>query len=163
MRSGSTPLSTSHTHASRAVLPPPMIVYPDFGSLSFARSLTGISVASGSTENEGVWVAGSVVRGSARRRLCAERELWWLHPSATRRTADQARRRPSTRSSQRSEPVPRQEMLVRHSLVVVADLRGRRALIQPCVVARIVDRVGSEHPRVHAVEGRGLMEANKRI
>ena len=51
--SGGTPLSSSQMHASIAVLPAPMTVYPLAGPASLTRSLTGISRTPGSAPKDG--------------------------------------------------------------------------------------------------------------
>ena len=50
-------------HASIAVLPAPITVYPLPGSLSVTRSLTGISRTFGSKLNDGARVDGTVGGG----------------------------------------------------------------------------------------------------
>ena len=69
--SGGTPLPSSHRHASIAVLPPPMTVYPLAGPAGLTRSLTGISRAPGSALKDRVCVIGIEVsryRASTTRR-----------------------------------------------------------------------------------------------
>ena len=57
----------------------------------------------------------------------------------------------------------RQEMLLEHALEVVADLPRGRPLVEAGVRADLVDRVGAEAARVHAVERRRLVQAHERV
>ena len=58
IESGSTPLCSSHTHASVAVLPEPTITNSPGALSSLGRSLTGIARTPSATANGGAVVAG---------------------------------------------------------------------------------------------------------
>ena len=59
IRSGSTSLSSSHMHASTAVLPDPSTVYDEADRATAGRSLIGTTRAPGATSKAGVCVAGT--------------------------------------------------------------------------------------------------------
>ena len=54
-------------------------------------------------------------------------------------------------------------MFLEHALVVVADLPRSCPFVETRIRTDLVDRIGSDLARVHAVEGRGLVEANEWI
>jgi hypothetical protein len=60
-------------------------------------------------------------------------------------------------------PSRRQQLLVEHARVVVADLGGTRTLVEAGVRPVLVDAVVPERPRLDAVVRRGLVEADERI
>ena len=164
MRSGSTPPSSSHVHASDS----------------------GLSAADDGVPVRGLRPCGEPIDRcelgvgvSVERRLVGRRHRGFeiarvddLAPdSHARGRAGQGR---DEHAVARIEPqvvahgeelhLPRsKQVLAHHLVVVVADLRRRGTFIEARVEARVVDRIVAQDPRVHAVVGRGLMESHERI
>ena len=57
----------------------------------------------------------------------------------------------------------RQQVLLEHPAVVIADLCRRRPLVETGVRAGVIDRVAAEDPRVDAIERRRLVQSHERV
>ena len=160
MAPGSTPLSSSHTHASVAVLPDPAMTYSDGAPPKLTRSLTVTACTPSETPNGGGVVAG-ICRGKV---ASVDR----APPTAHLVTLPgQARDEPTL-----AEVVAigvegnlggPDQALAQHPDVVPTDLRRRRPLVQAGFGPVLLDPIGTEPRRRHAIERRGLVQPHEGV